>query len=98
MLVAAWRVAVEALAPKLMELRAAANKITVVNRVGGFKVLCQESHDLDKIKLPGKRHKPMSFHGRLEMRVNSLFAQIMFTIKENSKLPLSSMMVVARLK
>jgi hypothetical protein len=88
MLVAAWAAPVEALAPRLIELRAAASKIMVVINVGGFKVLCQESLDPDKINLPRKRHTLMSFHCRLEMRVNSLLAQVMFRFMEDSRLPL----------
>jgi hypothetical protein len=88
MLVAAWATPVEAFAPRLIEPRAAASKITVVIMAGGFKVLCKESPELAKIKLPGKRHMLMSFHCRLEMRVNSLLAQVMFRFMEDSRLPL----------
>jgi hypothetical protein len=89
MLVAAWFASVEALAPRVNDPRAAVSKIIAVIRVGGFKGLCQESHDPDKIKLPGKRHMLMSFHGGFEMRVNSLLAQAMFKFDEYSKLPSS---------
>jgi hypothetical protein len=68
--------------------RAAVSKTMVVIRVAAFKVLCQVSHDFDKIKLPGKRHMLMSFRGRLEMRVNSLLAQVVFKFARGSKLPL----------
>jgi len=98
MLVAAWAAPVEAFAPRLIEPRAAASKITVVIMAGGFKALCKESPELAKIKLPGKRHMLMSFHCRLEMRVNSLLARIAFRFKEHSKLPLSHMIAVARLR